>query len=362
MSQQNIDFGAFPDDPSADAIRTGFQKTQDNFNQLFSAVGTSAVLSVNRTAGVGITVNSPTGNVVVSANIASVRFSSSQLRFGLTPAPTTTTATYTDYTQTMYVELPTNISLGNLTVSGISNLGSASNVIITGGSAGYVLSTNGSGNLSWISPSGGSGLANGTSNVAIPVINGNINLTSNGVTSLTITDTGAVLGNGTGGDLTGGNLISANSLDISATANFVSASNVTLGAVGNIHISGGSSGDVLSTDGTGNLSWAAPALRVVVSAIDYTPVLADAYNTLVRMTKGTATNFILPNDADLDMPIGTAILIGWDGDGEVTVLPDTGVTCDTPDTLTIAKKWGKIVVFKISANYWQVEGNLTPGA
>jgi hypothetical protein len=80
------------------------------------------------------------------------------------------------------------------------------------------------------------------------------------------------------------------------------------------------------------------------------------------MTKSTATNFILPNDADVDMPIGTAILIGWDGDGEVTVLPDSGVTCDTPDTLTIAKKWGKIVVFKISTNYWQVEGNLTPGA
>ena len=279
MSQQNIDFGAFPDDPSADAIRTGFQKTQDNFNQLFSAVGTSAVLSVNRTAGVGITVNSPTGNVVVSANIASVRFSSSQLRFGLTPAPTTTTATYTDYAQTMYVELPANISLGNVTVSGISNLGPASNVIITGGSAGYVLSTNGSGNLSWTSPTSGAAGATGATGV-----------------------TGA----------TG-----------------PSASNI---------------------------------IRVIESATDYTPVLGDAYNTLVRMTSATPTNFILPNDSTVDMPIGTAILIGWDGDGAVTVAPAVGVTCDTPDTLTIAKKWGKIVVFKISANYWQVEGNLTPGA
>ena len=285
MSQQNIDFGAFPDDPSADAIRTGFQKTQDNFNQLFSAVGTSAVLSVNRTAGVGITVNNPTGNVVVSANIASVRFSSSQLRFGLTPAPTTTTATYTDYAQTMYVELPANISLGNVTVSGISNLGPASNVIITGGSAGYVLSTNGSGNLSWTSPTSGAAGATGATGPA--------------------------------------------------------------GATGAQGATGPSGSNIL---------------RIVVSATDYTPTLDDAYNTLVRMTKSTATNFILPADSTVDMPIGTAILIGWDGDGQVTVAPTVGVTCDTPDTLTIAKKWGKIVVFKIAANYWQVEGNLTPGA
>jgi len=34
MAQQNIDFGTFPDDPSADAIRTAFQKVQQNFNEI----------------------------------------------------------------------------------------------------------------------------------------------------------------------------------------------------------------------------------------------------------------------------------------------------------------------------------------
>jgi hypothetical protein len=29
MAQRNIDFGSFPDDPDADAIRAAFQKTQD---------------------------------------------------------------------------------------------------------------------------------------------------------------------------------------------------------------------------------------------------------------------------------------------------------------------------------------------
>ena len=49
-----------------------------------------------------------------------------------------------------------NVSTGNLTVSAISNLGPASNVIITGGTANYVLSTDGAGNLSWVAAAPGS--------------------------------------------------------------------------------------------------------------------------------------------------------------------------------------------------------------
>ena len=36
MAQQNIDFGTFPDDPDADAIRTAFQKVQNNFSELYT--------------------------------------------------------------------------------------------------------------------------------------------------------------------------------------------------------------------------------------------------------------------------------------------------------------------------------------
>jgi hypothetical protein len=48
-------------------------------------------------------------------------------------------------------------TLTSLTVSGITNLGSVSNVRITGGSAGQYLATDGAGNLSWGTPSGGGG-------------------------------------------------------------------------------------------------------------------------------------------------------------------------------------------------------------
>jgi hypothetical protein len=66
------------------------------------------------------------------------------------------------------------------------------------------------------------------------------------------------VGSGVGGNLTGANVISANTINISNVANFSSASNVTLGNVSNLHISGGTANYLLSTDGSGNLSWAEP--------------------------------------------------------------------------------------------------------
>ena len=118
MAQQNIDFGTFPDDPSADAIRTAFTKVQENFDEVYASTANAAVLSINRTAGRGITVNSPTGNVIVEANVASLSISSVTLRVGTSPNPVTNSAIYTNYSQTLYVEIPSTLSISNLITSG----------------------------------------------------------------------------------------------------------------------------------------------------------------------------------------------------------------------------------------------------
>lgn len=47
--------------------------------------------------------------------------------------------------------------LSGVTVNGKTTLGNISNITITGGSANYVLSTDGTGNLSWVAQTGGSG-------------------------------------------------------------------------------------------------------------------------------------------------------------------------------------------------------------
>jgi len=87
-----------------------------------------------------------------------------------------------------------NIVTGNITVNNRSNLGSISNISITGGNANYFIITDGQGNLSWADIANTvniSKISNGTSNVSIPVANGNINLTAGGNTTLTVTSTGA---------------------------------------------------------------------------------------------------------------------------------------------------------------------------
>ena len=117
MSQQNIDFGTFPDDPDADAIRTAFQKVQNNFDELFSTVTAGSVTSVN--GGAGIAVNTPTGNVIVTANLAQVVVSTSSLSIGQ-GSNGGTSATITTSAQTLVIDInPANVFSGNF--SGISS-------------------------------------------------------------------------------------------------------------------------------------------------------------------------------------------------------------------------------------------------
>jgi hypothetical protein len=129
-------------------------------------------------------------------------------------------------------------ALTSITVSGTSNLGAASDVKITGGTNGYVLSTDGTGNLSWVAQTGGGGggasISNGNSNVNIPSSNGNVTISAVG-------NANVVVVTGTGANVNG-------------TLNVTGKSN--LGAVANVVITGGTANQYLRTDGTGNLTWA----------------------------------------------------------------------------------------------------------
>jgi hypothetical protein len=118
MSQQNIDFGTFPDDPNADAIRTAFQKVQENFTTLFSDAATQSVTSVNQSTGAGITVNSPYGNVVVSARIACVQIQTSTLGLGSGSGNTANVAIITDGITPFIIDIPSTVNnVANINLS-----------------------------------------------------------------------------------------------------------------------------------------------------------------------------------------------------------------------------------------------------
>ena len=236
---------------------------------------------------------------------------------------------------------PNITSIGSLTGLTVSNaagvvdftttanvtLGAVANLHISGGTNGYYLQTNGSGALTWASIPVGSGISNGTSNVTIPVVNGNISLNSAGNTTLTVTGTGANIsgtlnatGNANVGNIgaTGGvfttvagnlttnaqpNVTSVGSLtgltvsNASGVVDFTTTANVTLGAVANVHITGGSSGYVLSTNGSGGLSWIAISSssisngtsNVSIPAVNGNVNISSAGNTTMVVT-GTGAN------------------------------------------------------------------------
>jgi hypothetical protein len=59
---------------------------------------------------------------------------------------------------------------------------------------------------------------------------------------------------------------------------------------------------------------------------DYTPVLADGYQTLVPMNKATAVNFTIPTNASVAYATGTVLNILNIGAGAVTIKAVTSGT------------------------------------
>ena len=190
------------------------------------------------------------------------------------------------------------------------------------GTANYVLQTDGLGSLSWAAQSGGGGggasISNGTSNVNIATANGNVVVGVGGTSNVAIfANTGMTVagnfytGSGSGGNITGANIISANVFvgNISVLSNaqpnitslgsltgltvsnatgvvdFVTTGNVTLGSISNLHITGGTSGFGLVTDGSGALSFA----NITTVLTNNNTVNATYYPMYATVTSGNLT-------------------------------------------------------------------------
>ena len=174
---------------------------------------------------------------------------------GLTAGPITLDATSGNATAT------------NLSVTGISDLGAIANVNITGGVSGQAIITDGTGNLSFGNVSADASAAPMPTYIA----DGNIvTISANyqGLFGYPITVDGTLIVDGilidvddsSGGNTPAGGFNTqlqyndAGSLAGIATVTY-DGTKLSLGNVANVKLTGGSNGQVLSTDGTGNLSW-----------------------------------------------------------------------------------------------------------
>jgi hypothetical protein len=129
---------------------------------------------------------------------------------------------------------------GNLNSAGSPNisLGTLANIHITGGLGGQVITTDGTGNLYWSTGGGGGGGSPGGNNQSVQFNSG-----------------GDFGGDNTFQYDTGTGRLTVPQIRSNTSANFFGSTSVNLGNVANLRILGGTNGQVLATDGSGNLSW-----------------------------------------------------------------------------------------------------------
>ena len=163
MTQLIIDTGAAPNDGTGDPLRTAFTKVNYDFTAVYDAgpVGSNIQITDNRIITIntnGNLVLAPNGignvvsNVNILPNISNIRsLGSSAYRWD---------STYTRYLDAGSANI-TSMNIGNANIGNISTITiDVANIHILGGTNGYVLQTDGTGNLTWTAQTGGSG--NGT--------------------------------------------------------------------------------------------------------------------------------------------------------------------------------------------------------
>ena len=162
---------------------------------------------------------------------------------------------------------------GDSLFSGVHNLSNTTvtlpvvgNLTIPGGSSGYQLTTDGAGTISWAIPGGS--------------------------TPSFATTTGVIANTQFPGTLG----LSSNTYFTGANNTFASAS-VTLGAVGNVHITGGTTGFPLKTDGSGTLSWGTLGNTALASGAVGNTEIATAAVTNTHIKAAAVDSAALAEDA-----------------------------------------------------------------
>jgi len=96
---------------------------------------------------------------------------------------------------------------------------------------------------------------------------------------------------------------------------------------------------------------------------DYTAVLADSYQKLIPMNKGTAVAFKIPTNASVAFPVGTAITILNKGAGTCTISAVTSGTTTVLSAGAVAAsptlaQYRTAVCIKTATDTWYVAGGI----
>jgi hypothetical protein len=326
MAQEIIDFGSYPNDANADPVRAAFQKAQNNFTELYTAVATTGVTSI--TAGAGLTQDLRSGNVTIKANIPNITIQTgNSLLIGVGTA-TSNTATITRGTTPFVITLANTIRAENMIATRLTGtLTTNAHPNIT--SVGTLTSLNVSGNAN-ATTFNGNIVATSITAASYTAPAGNTHILYNqegvmqGSGELTWNETTLnVIGNITSQNANLGNLVKANYFQGRLTADSNAQPNITtVGTLTNVSTSGNITavGNVTADTFKGNIeattisgTFTSPGANTQllfnnIGVIDGTNKITFNGSTLTITANLSANNANLGNLATANYLKGTLIL------------------------------------------------------
>jgi hypothetical protein len=124
----------------------------------------------------------------------------------------------------------------------------------------------------------------------------------------------------------------------------------------------GTNGQVLSTNGTGTLSWATAsgggasysAVRTQ-SGTSYTLVLGDA-GDYIQTTSTTAVTITVPNQVTVTWAADTEIYFEQNNTGQITFVGASGVTINSSETLKSFARYSVVALKRVASDVWTLTG------
>ena len=266
-------------------------------------LASNAALSFDAGTGIlttgTISAGGGSGGNITGANLVSANYFTGTLTTGAQPN-ITSVGTLTSLVVTGNITSG-NANLGNLVTSnyfaGVLTTAAQPNITSVGTLASLTVTANitsGNANLANLATANFfSGAGNNLSNIQGSNVTGN-------VTSAITANFANFAGNVTvasQGNITSVGILAG--VTVTGVANFTGASNVALGAVGNVKITGGGASQYLQTDGTGNLSWA---------------TISTSFSTI---SNGTSNVSIPASGGNVDISVN--------GNANILVVTGTGV-------------------------------------
>jgi len=150
--------------------------------------------------------------------------------------------------------------------------------------------------------------------------------------------------------------------DLSNVPSMIGATSTVPGVTGKIPApAAGDQGKVLYGNGAwGNLP-EMPVLRIRTYAGTATTLsLADTDN-YIRLTSEDVKTLTVPNESDVNFPIGTTISGMSVGTGQLTILKASQVKVNSPETMSLRDKPKvSFVLTKVASDEWDLSGDLQP--